>query len=86
MTDAIKELLIKEYGFNDGFRIYTVVIPSITKDFMQKLNSSLIGLPISEEYCFDDLKGSITLYGIRLSNGNVKINSIKINDKLISYL
>lgn len=78
MNEEIKNLLIKEYGFNTGFRIASLVLPNIIADFKKKLMNSLVGSSCSEEYRFDDMDGGIILKGTRISENECAVTSATI--------
>lgn len=78
MNEEIKNLLIKEYGFNTGFRIASLVLPNIIADFKKKLMNSLVGSSCSEEYRFDDMEGSIILKGTRISENECAVTGATI--------
>lgn len=78
MREELREQIIKVYGFNDGLRIFGMVLPNIEKDFLEELSRSMVGLEKKEEYCFDDREGSITLVGVKEASGKCVIREIVI--------
>ena len=83
-TKKINELLIEEFGLNDGMRMAGTVLPNILSDFRKtKILKTLQGLNVSEEYRFDDRKGSIFLTGYRDSKNIPHITEIKINERSV---
>ena len=77
-VDNLRQELITKYGFNDGTRMAMVVVPGVLKDFERKLEKSLVGAEVSEEYIFDDRDGGIRVYGCRMPGDMHKITRMEL--------
>ncbi len=72
------ELLIKEYGVMKGMQMNAIVLPNVIKDFEQILRNAPRGAVTTEEYRFDDIKGSIKLTGCDCKITEITVNHSKL--------
>ena len=81
----ILKLLTEAYGPVTALRIHTNVIPGIKEDFKQMLKKAFPGIEISEEYIFDDISGSIRLFGRRDTDGTLFLTGFALGGRSLRF-